>query len=110
MIYDIYIYIYIIYIYIHRERERDIIFYALLSLSLSRALGASIAQLVGSRSGIRKVLSSILASVTIEWVTKKSSPKVCGGISSLKAHRSSGPPQPLSRNSTPGWSNHGEKS
>ena len=88
-----------------------------LSLSLSLSLyiyiyayGASIAQLAESRSWIRKALSSILASATTEWVTKKSSPKVCGGISNLKSHRSSGPPQPLSKNNTTGWSNRREKS
>ena len=50
-----------------------------LSLSLSLALsllpGASIAQLVESRSWIRKALSSILASAASEWVTKKFSPQ-----------------------------------
>ena len=46
-----------------------------LSLSLSLPLGASIAQLVKSRSWTRKALSSIPAPATIEWVTKKSSPK-----------------------------------
>ena len=40
------------------------------------------------------------------WVGygEASTPKVCGGISTLKSHRSLGP-QPLSRNDTPGWSN-----
>ena len=45
--------------------------YISLSLSLSRA---SIAQLVDSRSCLRKDLSSIPASATTEWVTKKPLP------------------------------------
>ena len=52
-----------------------------LSLSLPYFPVASIAQLVEPCSWIRKVLSSILASATTEWVTKRYSPKVCGGIS-----------------------------
>ena len=39
-----------------------------LHASLSFLYGASIAQLVDSRSWIRKALSSILASATTEWV------------------------------------------
>ena len=45
-----------------------------LSPSLSLSLRASIAQLVDSRSCLRKDLSSIPASATTEWVTKKPLP------------------------------------
>ena len=45
-----------------------------LSLSLSRSLRASIAQLVDSRSCLRKALSSIPASATTGRVTKKPLP------------------------------------
>ena len=88
----IYIYIYMfIYIYISdvpvarlagsngerrgRGRPDWVSAYVHLSLSLSPPHAASIAQLVEPRSWIRKALSSILASATTEWATKKCSPQ-----------------------------------